>query len=71
MAQLSDFEMEMMKMPDEARAVLATHLLDSLPAVLSEPDEGLAEALRRDADLSSNPSSAMSLDELREAVLKK
>ena len=71
MQQLSDFEMEMMKLPDAARAVLAAHLLDSLPAVLSEPDEGLAEALRRDADLSSNPSSAMSLDELREAVLKK
>jgi putative addiction module component (TIGR02574 family) len=69
--QLSDIELQMMKLPDAARAVLAAHLLDSLPAVLSEPDEGLAEALRRDADLSSNPSAAISLDEIREAVLKK
>jgi hypothetical protein len=71
MDQLSDIELEMMKLPDEARAVLASHLLDSLPAVLSEPDEGLAEALRRDAELASNPGAAMSLDEIREAVLKK
>jgi len=71
MEQLTDFETEMMKLPDAARAVLAAHLLDSLPAVLSEPDDGLAEALRRDAELSSNPNAAMSLDELRETVLKK
>jgi hypothetical protein len=71
MEQLPDFELEMMKLPDAARAILAAHLLDSLPAVLSEPDEGLAEALRRDADLSGNPSAAMSLEALREAVLKK
>jgi hypothetical protein len=71
MDQLSDIEMEMMKLPDAARAVLAAHLLDSLPAILSEPDEGLAEALRRDADLSGNPGAATSLDEIREAVLKK
>ena len=71
MEQPGDIELEIMKLPDAARAVLAAHLLESLPAVLSEPDEGLAEALRRDADLSSNPGAAMSLDELREAVLKK
>jgi hypothetical protein len=71
MEQLSDFEIEMMKLPDAARAVLAAHLLDSLPAVLSEPDEGLAEALRRDGELSSNPAAAMTLEELRAAVLKK
>ena len=71
MEQLSDFELEMTKLPDAARAVPAARLLDSLPAVLSEPDEGLAEALRRDAEMSSHPSAAMSLDELREAVFKK
>jgi len=71
MEKLSDFEIEIMKLPDGSRAVLAAHLLDSLPAVLSEADEGIAEALRRDADLSNNPGAAMSLDELREAVLKK
>lgn len=71
MEQLDEIELQMMKLPDAARAVLTAHLLDSLPAVLSEPDEGLAEALRRDADLSSNPGAAMTLDQIREAVFKK
>jgi hypothetical protein len=71
MEKLIDFENEMMKLPDAARAILAAHLLDSLPAVLSEEDEGIAEALRRDADLSRNPGAAMSLDALRDAVGKR
>jgi hypothetical protein len=71
MQGLIDFEIEMMKLPDAARAVLAAHLLDSLPAVLSESDEGIAEALRRDAELSRNPEAALSLDALRDAVREK
>ena len=71
MEELIDFENEMMKLPDAARAVLAAHLLDSLPAVLSESDGGVAEALRRDADLSRHPEAAMSLDALRDAVRNK
>ena len=71
MEQLADIETEMMKLPDADRAVLAAHLLDSLPAVLSESDEGVAEALRRDAEVSNRPEAAMSLDALRDAVSKK
>jgi len=59
-----------MKLPDAARAALAAHLLDSLPAVLSESDEGAAEALRRDAELDRDPSVGMSLDALRAVVRK-
>ena len=38
-----------MTLPDQQRAALASHLLESLPAVLQDDDDGLAEALRRDA----------------------
>jgi putative addiction module component (TIGR02574 family) len=54
-----------MKLPDADRAALAARLLDSLPGVLSESDEGLAEALRRDAELDRDPSVGMNLDELK------
>jgi hypothetical protein len=71
MGQLTDLETEMIKLPDAAKAVLAAHLLDSLPTVLSESDEGVAEAMRCDAELSRNPAAALSLDALRHAVRKK
>ncbi len=57
-----------MKLPDSDRASLASRLLDSLPAVLSDDDDGLAEAIRRDAEMDRDPSASMTLEELRRAV---
>ena len=67
---LRDLEDQMMKLPDGDRALLAAHLLESLPAVLSDPDDGVAEAVRRDAELDRNPDSAIDLGELRKRVGK-
>jgi hypothetical protein len=36
--------------------------------VLDDEDDGIAEALRRDAELNSNPEIGMSLDQLDRAV---
>ena len=49
---------------EQERARLAANLLESLPGVLSDEDEGIAEALRRDADLEANPDQAISLAQL-------
>ena len=46
------------------RAILATQLLKSLPAVLDEADEGMAEALRRDKDLDASPTLGISIEHL-------
>jgi mRNA-degrading endonuclease RelE of RelBE toxin-antitoxin system len=40
------------------------NLLDSLPGVLSDEDEGIAEALRRDAEMEADPGRAITLAEL-------
>src|SRR5438477_9333234 len=50
--------------PESLDSTLAANLLDSLPAVLSDEDEGIAEALRRDTDLDANPDRAISLEQL-------
>jgi len=50
-------------LPEEDRAQLAASLLDSLPGILSDQDNGVAEALRRDAELDA-PERAISLEEL-------
>jgi hypothetical protein len=68
MQTLSDIEREAMKLPDSSRAYLASRLLDSLPAVLSDDDDGLAEAIRRDAEMDRDPAASMTLEELRRAV---
>lgn len=57
-----------MKLPEAERATLALRLLDSLPAVLSDEDEGVAEALRRDAELERDPAVGLTLEQLRRAV---
>jgi len=68
MQTLADLEQEAMKLPESSRASLASRLLDSLPAILSDADDGVAAALRRDAELDQDPGAGMTLDELRRAV---
>lgn len=65
MTRIQALKAEPMGLTDTERAALASDLLDSLPATLSDEDEGVSEALRRDADLSSNPSSGISWNGLK------
>jgi len=67
-ATITDVEKLALDLPEHQRAVLAAHLLGSLPPVLYDEDEGIAEALRRDAELSAETSSAISLKELDERI---
>jgi len=55
---------EALLLPEEQRANLASRLLQSLPPVASDSDDGVAEALRRDAELDSDPTQAMSLRDM-------
>lgn len=68
MQNFRELEQEAMKLPEAQRATLAYRLLDSLPAVLSDEDEGVAEALRRDAELERDPRAGLTLEELRSAL---
>lgn len=67
MVTLAELEQQAMQLPEDQRAVLAAHLLDSLPAILHDDDAGLAEAVRRDAELDNDPSAGMTLEEFRKA----
>ena len=68
MSTLEQIESGAMELPDKMRAELASRLLESLPAVMHEDDDGLAEALRRDAELDADPSLGMTLEELKKTV---
>ena len=64
MATIVEVERLALNLSEQERAMLAANLLESLPDVLSDEDEGVAEALRRDAEIEADPAQAISLAEL-------
>jgi len=68
MTTINEIEACAMTLPDQQRAELAAHLLNSLPAILQDDDEGLTEALRRDAELDADPSMGVTMLEFKSAI---
>ena len=68
MASIAEVEKLAFDLPDSERAVLAAHLLGSLPPMLDDEDEGIAEALRRNAELDASPQIGISLEQLDQQV---
>ena len=68
MATIAEVERLAFDLPDSQRALLAAHLLRSLPSVLHEDDEGVAEALRRAAELDADPNIGITLEQLDQQI---
>jgi putative addiction module component (TIGR02574 family) len=64
MATIFEVEKLALDLPEQERAKLAANLLDSLPGVLSDEDEGISDALRRDAEMEADPGQAITLAQL-------
>jgi putative addiction module component (TIGR02574 family) len=64
MATIFEVEKLALNLPEAERARLAANLLDSLPGVLSDEDEGIAEAFRRDAEMDADPTQSITLAQL-------
>jgi len=64
MPTITEVEKLAFELPDSQRAALAAHLLRSLPSVLHDEDEGIAEAWRRDAEWEANPHTGITLEQL-------
>jgi putative addiction module component (TIGR02574 family) len=64
MSTIIELEKLALDLPEKDRATLAANLLESLPGVLSDEDEGVAEALKRDAEMETDPNQAISLEQL-------
>jgi hypothetical protein len=71
MTTLATVETLALELPENQRATLAMHILDSLPGLFSEADGGLAEAKRRDAELDENPTIGLTLREFEEKILSR
>jgi ADP-ribose pyrophosphatase YjhB (NUDIX family) len=68
MVSLAEIETLAFKLPESHRAKLATGLLNSLPGVLVEDDEGPAEALRRSEEMNRDPAVCLTHEEFLKAV---
>ncbi len=68
MSTIAAVEKLAIDLPDSERAVLAVHLLPSIPAVLHDEDQGILEALQRDADLDADPDSGITLEQLDQRI---
>jgi putative addiction module component (TIGR02574 family) len=68
MVSILEVEKLALTLPESDRAILASHLLHSLPPALEDADEGVAEAMRRDADLDANPDLGLTLDQLDQRI---
>ena len=71
MSTIAEVEKLALDLPVSQRAVLAAHLLRSLPPVLHDEDDGIAEALRRDAEFDANPDTGISLEQLDQQIASK
>jgi hypothetical protein len=68
MVTITEVEKLAFDLPDAQRAVLAAHLLRSLPAILDDDDDGIAEALLRDAEFHTDPDLGTSLEQLDQQI---
>jgi Putative addiction module component len=68
MVTLAEIETLAFSLPESDRAKLAAGLLDSLPGVLDDDDDGLAEALRRSEEMDRDPSACVNHEEFLKAL---
>ena len=68
MVTLSEIETLAFSLPESDRAKLAADLLESLPSVLADDDDGLAEALRRSEEMDRDPSTRLTHEEFLKAL---
>ena len=68
MASIVEVEQLALDLPENQRALLASRLLGSLAPVLHDDDEGIAEALLRDAEFETKPALGMSLEQLDQKI---
>lgn len=68
MTRLQQLERDAESLTDAQRAGFAAHLLSTLPVVLADDDEGVAEALRREAEMEAAGDQGISWNELKEGL---
>jgi len=62
---IDDIQAAVMQLTEDQRARLAGELRTSLPAILVDDDDGIAEARRRSKELEDDPSAGCSWEDIK------
>lgn len=65
---IQDIEPRIFALSESDRADLAYRLLSSLPAILSDSDEGVREALSREASAEKTPNDCLTLEKFTQGI---
>ena len=65
MTQVQEIRRQASALSTREKVELAAELLESLPPILDNDDEGVAEALRRNREMEQDPAAAVTWDQLR------
>ncbi len=68
MSKVSDIYSQVLDLPEDQRASLASDILDTLPANLSDDDDALAEARRRSKEMDEDPSIGMTWEQIKASL---
>ena len=68
MTQVQEIRQRASALSTSEKAELAADLLECLPPILDDDDEGVAEALRRDREMEKDPAASITWDQLRRGI---
>ena len=68
MTRVQEIRQQASVLSTHEKAELAADLLESLPPILDDNDEGFAEASRRDQEMERDPKASITWDELRRGL---
>ncbi len=71
MMTLTEVESLAFELPEQQRATLASRILDSLPPLFTDSDDGIAEAERRDTEMEADPSKGINLEQLDRLIAQR
>jgi hypothetical protein len=71
MMTLTEVESLAFELPEQQRATLASRILDTLPPLFADTDDGIAEAGRRDTELDLDPSKGINLQQFERLIAQR
>jgi len=71
MMTLTEVESFVLELPEQQRAALASHILDTLPPLFSDSDDGIIEAQKRDTEMDSDPGIGINLEQFDQLIARR
>ncbi len=68
MARIQEIQQQAISLSVSEKARLAADLLEGLPPILDDDDEGVAEARRRDEEMDKDPAATITWEQLRRGL---